>query len=371
MAKGAKEAYCPPDDPDFERLATEGLAAYRRDRPAVIAFDTETTGLTFADRPFCVTVAWYTSDGIENHYFELFKYDASEAVREILASTPTLIGHNVKFDLMKVFEAGLLSRDRINGQILHDTEASAHLDDEHRSKRLKDLAVSVLGYDDTITVELKTKPGEFKEVSREKHELDEVRRKLKLTLDDGFEPIPRGVLVPYALKDAEFTLELHARLFPRIERYPDLLDLYHQELELTRVLIDMELAGMAVDGAYVEEKVKEYTKRVVKHEIGIEQIVGRPVGKDTKGGEFNPQSNPQIRDYFEAAGFPREKYDEENLKTIEHPLAKALLELRGDAKLLNTYFVPLRDEPVDGILHPSFRQHGTVTGRMSSGAAQG
>jgi DNA polymerase I-like protein with 3'-5' exonuclease and polymerase domains len=403
----AKAEYVPPPDPDFEKLAQEGLAAWRRDRPTVIAFDTETTGLTHADRPFCVTVAWIRqppkmeyigpgpgpknvmgSDGVvypygkwkglkesgpavESAYFELFKYDASEAVREILSGSLTWVGHNLKFDVQKTLLDGLTPAEVIDLAEWHDTEGLAHLDNEHRPKRLKDLAVSVLGYDDVIEVELKSKPGAFKKVSREKYELDEVRRKMGLKQADGYEVLPRAVILPYALKDAEFTIQLYDQLRPRVSRFDDLEGLYSQEMEVSRVLLDMEGRGLAVDVDRVNAKVKEYTKRVLMHEMKIETIVGRPVGKDMKGGEFNPASNPQLRSFFTEAGFERDSYDAENLAQIDHPLAAALLEYRDDAKMLSTYLLPIQNETVDGILHPSFRQHGTVTGRMSSGASEG
>jgi DNA polymerase I-like protein with 3'-5' exonuclease and polymerase domains len=47
-----------------------------------------------------------------------------------------------------------------------------------------------------------------------------------------------------------------------------------------------------------------------------------------------------------------------------------IVELREANKIKATYFDGLDVEAKDGILHPNFRQHGTRTGRMSSGAAE-
>lgn len=374
------EPYVPPPDPDFKQLAQNAYAAWHRDRPELVAFDTETTGLTFHDTAFCVTVAWRTAHGIEAHYIELEKYRPGLGYcQDILHGARTLVGHNIKFDLQKVILAGVLDRVLDRVPAIHDTEALAHLDNEHRTKGLKDLMVSVLGWVDNVEVPIKSGPnaGQVKLVPRETHELGKAKEwaKKKYGLasvkDVGYHLLPRGVLAPYAVTDARATLELYERLRPEIARYDDLWELYEQEMELTLVLLDMETAGMATDDAYVAEQVKAYAKRVVVHELRIEQIVGKPVGKDVKGGEFNPQSSTQLKEFFSERGHVHASYDKEVLPTIAHPLAPAILELRSDAKLLNTYFRAMQDESRNGILNPNFRQHGTVTGRMSSGKQEG
>jgi DNA polymerase I-like protein with 3'-5' exonuclease and polymerase domains len=195
-------------------------------------------------------------------------------------------------------------------------------------------------------------------------------------VNDPWSLLPRAVLMPYAVKDAQGTLELYTKLRPRVEAHEDLWQLYEQEMELMLVLYDMAAAGMRLDLPYVDARIKEYGKRVARHELAIEEIVGKPVrtGKippKEKDLFFNPNSNPQLREYFEARGFERDSYDEANLNEIDDPLARALPSLRADSKILNTYFVAMKREQRDGILHPNFRQHGTVTGRMSSGKQEG
>ena len=403
--------WTPPPDPDFEKMAKEGLEAFRRDRPSIVAFDTETPGYEYFDPAFCVTAAWrgrprkvtigtgpgpknvLCDDGVvytySNYkkmqetgklvsaYFELDLYDSSEAVKEVLA-VPTLVGHNIKFDLHRAINQGLLQQV----PAIHDTEAMAHLDDEHRKKGLKELAVSVLKYDDTIKVPIKSKPGEFKEVPREKWELENAKKWAKAhhglgsVSEVGYHLLPRGTVVPYALKDAEFTLDLARQLWPRISQFQDLTELYRQELELTKVFLALEANGLGVDELYVQRQIKEYHRRILGVEERIASIVGKPVrtGKMKEKEKplfFNPASNDQIAKFFKAAGFPRPNYDAEQLEGIEHPLAEAILELRGNQKILSTYFMALKKSTRNGVFHPSIRQHGTVTGRTSSGGAKG
>jgi DNA polymerase I-like protein with 3'-5' exonuclease and polymerase domains len=389
--------WSPPDDLDLENLARSGWKAWERDRPKVVAFDTECTGLEFHDTAFCATIAWYSPSediltgqpiGIEGHYFEFERIDCREAVSTILGHADVVVAHNFKFDAHKLEAEGITIRP---DQRVDDTEAMAHLDDEHRPKGLKALAVSVLGYNDVIQVPGKAKNPEtgeqedvLRDIPRSKWEIDKAREWAKKHhgLDSvksvGYDLLPRGTVVPYAILDAEWTLQLAQILYPRITRYDDLLELYMQEILLSRTAIyDMERAGMGTRPDYVAEQIRVYRKKCLVHENTIEQIVAKPVrtGKiplKERDSFFNPASNDEISAYFGERGFDRPAYDAEQLDTIDHPLAETLLLYRKDAKLLDGYFVALqRDTGPDGIFHPSLRQHGTVSGRTSAGAERG
>lgn len=370
-------AWEPPVSPNFDDLKEKASLAWHRDQPKLIAFDTETTGLEYFDLPFCVTIAWHGKEGIEGHYIELRTQDDADFVRMMMWYATTWVGHNTKFDLHKLVLGCMFDYSEFNAALIEDTEALAHLDDEHRLKGLKGLAVSVLGIEDFVDVEVKSGPrkGQINHVPKEKHELELAKKwakkkyGIKSVKDIGYDLLPRGVIVPYAIKDAVFTFMLYDVLKPRIEAYPDsLVRCYEQELQDTIVFLDIEAKGMGVNEPYVNKQIKVYTNRIIDKELDIEQIVGLPVGKGAE--EFNPNSNPQIAEYFTKQGFQRESYDEENMLTIDHPLAEKLLELRGDQKVLNTYFRPLKKGTVNGVFHPSIRQHGTVTGRPSSGGAK-
>lgn len=379
MAKAAP--YEPPPDPDFSALAQAGYEQWKRDHPKTIAFDTETHGTGFHDGAFCATLAWESAGKIVGHYFEIDRHPPSlEMLTHIFRETQILVGHNLKFDLQKGVLGGWIHPSVYNGNphLLHDTEALAHLDDEHRPKRLKELMVSVLGWEDVVEVEIKSGPnkGQFRKVPREKHELDTVRRKLKMTKEDPWSLLPRAIIMPYAVKDAQGTLGLYKYLRPRVEQFDDLWGLYAQEQELMVVLSGMEAAGLRLNREYVDEQVRVLGHKVLEHEQRIEQIVGKPVrtGKMTDKEKplfFNPNSNPQIKEYFSALGYDRESYDADTLKTFDHPLAPALIALRKDSKILDTYFRAMKREQRNGILNTNFRQHGTVTGRMSSGKQEG
>jgi DNA polymerase I-like protein with 3'-5' exonuclease and polymerase domains len=268
----------------------------------------------------------------------------------------------------------------------------AHLDDEHQDKGLKDLAISVLKFDDTMDVPGKSKDKDtgkmvdvIRQVPRSKWEIDKARmwakkhHGLRKVSEVGYDLLPRGILVPYAILDAVWTFNLARILHPKIMYYPEVAALYDREIRLTRgAIYEMEKAGMATRQDYVAEMVKEYRTRCYNHENDIEQIVGKPVRtgdipKAEREQFFNPNSSaPDARDLLAAAGFERESYDADSLATIDHPLARKLLEYRKDVKILDTYFVALQsDTGPDGIFHQSSRQHGTVSGRTSGGRERG
>lgn len=336
-------------------MAENALASFRKQQPGIIGVDTETEGVAFYDRAFCVTVAWKRADlEYEAHYIEIADEDHSDVAREILMGSHTWVFHHAKFDLHKLLLAEIIGRHEITTDRIEDTEALAHLADEHRRKGLKFLARELLG-DDTD----------------EEAELKAAMRKSKLKLEEGYHLLPRDVLIPYAKKDPVLTLQLYKLLRPPVEMHEDLWNLYLHEKEVSLTLLDMERRGLAIDRSYVSEQLVEFGSEVLRLERSISEVVGKPIGKDAKAGEFNPASNPQLAAYFQEKGYEADSYDKHFLKDCDDPLAQLLVDYRKAVKFKNTYFLALRDESSsDGILHPHFRQHGTVTGRMSSGGVE-
>lgn len=350
---------------DFAALAAAGYEAWKHDRPGMIAVDTETEGTAFFDPAFCVTIAWDKDDGdLEGHYFELAQFDSSQMVREILRETPVMVFHNAKFDLQKLILAGVLDRSDLHPERLEDTEALAHLVDGNQKKALKVLAVTILGENDTVDVEVKSGPnkGTFKQVPREKHELDQVRKELGLTAEDGYHLYSREVIIPYAIKDVFFTQQLYDHFWPLLHRDERLSALYAHEKRVMLTLLDMEAAGMALDLPYTEAQAKAYGKEAVKTELELQLMTGNE--------DFLPTSWQQVLAELHKRGLMVENTKSETLEPLDDEFAQAVLKLRGLRKIHGTYLMPMLHEQRDGIIHPNFRQHGTKTGRMSSGEAE-
>lgn len=322
-------------------------SSWANTRPRIMAVDTETTGLSFDDKPFCVTVAWKSESGqIEGHYLELeqveWPEDARDLVRTMLDGTPHLVFHNAKFDMQKLLLLDLMLPR--GADEFEDTETLAHLIDEHQRLGLKSLTRELLGHE-----------------TDEEEQLKAVRRKLKLRKEDGYHMLPRNVLLPYAVKDAEFTLELYYELVPHIAPYPDLIELYRLEKRLCITLGGMEARGMQVDVEYLKTTARDYASRALRAEVAIREMVGNP--------EFNPNSPKQLLEALAERGSVVDSTNRETLETLDDELAQLVLELRSLRKIHGTYLVALLEEEKGGIVHPWFRSNGTRTGRMSSGGA--
>lgn len=340
------------------------------DRPAVIAVDTETTGLGFYDQPFAATVSWRNPAGeLRSGYLDLETDEAgtrAALLGQMLRATPTWVGHNLKFDLQKLLLCGAIDWADIERADLHDTQTIYHLLDENGRKGLKHLAVTVLGWDDTISVEIKSGPnkGKCKQVPKEEHRLAEVRRKLKLTKDDGYHLLPREVLIPYALRDTDFTLRLFETLMPRLEGKDDpaLLEWYRTEIDVLKVLLRMESDGFALDLEYLDEVTSEYGVRVLEAWGDIAAITGNP--------DLNPNASGQLLEAFRKRGVRIDTTEAAELRKLDDDLARAVLRYREDKKIHTTYLRPLQLEQRDGIAHPNFNPTGARSGRMSSGGAK-
>lgn len=330
----------------LDRLAAVTYKRWLEDAPAVIAIDSETEGVGFYDRPFCFTFTWRRPNGeLRNGYIELEDDQSSERVSRILMGSDTWIFHNAKFDLQKILLEHLVPRDRLDAVTIHDTEAIWHLLNNTDRKGLKYLAGQYLG----------------QENREPEKKLAKVRRKLGIKKADGYLYLPREFVVPYAMKDTEMTYSLAVLGLPRLKKQ-GLLELYQAEMELCVYMLDMEIRGMRLDVAYCERMAAEYGSKIMATLGEIRSLVGQD--------DFNPASVPQLKTAFAERGLRLDSTDEDHLLPLDDELAQLVLAYRQLMKMHKTYFVALLAEQRDGLVHPSFRQHGARTGRMSSGKAE-
>jgi DNA polymerase I len=308
----------------------------------LLAIDTETTGVDWHDEAFMISVATYAGSHVyDKRVCEHGEWHSHvQHVYDMLINCDKIIMHNAKFDIQKLCRLGIPLSVFVDK--FEDTQALAHLIDEHQSTSLKSLARTILG-----------------EETDEDEVLKVWRRKNKMKKEDGYEPIPHEILAPYAAKDAEFTLRLYDVLRNRLPE--DLRPLYAIEKALTVSLLGIEARGLQIDKSYVKKQRQEYGDKIYKTKARIAEL---------SGSEFNPQSPAQIIAAFEERGIRISKTDKATLASVDDELASLIVELREANKIKTTYFDGLDAEARDGILHPNFRQHGTRTGRMSSGAAE-
>lgn len=142
------------------------------------------------------------------------------------------------------------------------------------------------------------------------------------------------------------------------------------EMPLSKVLADMEDAGILVDEPYLKELSVEFLAKLKTLQKEIDELAGAPL---------NAQSPKQLGEVlFDKLGLPvlhktakgGRSTDEETLQALsaQHALPGKILEYREIAKLESTYVRALLEcrDPKTKRVHTTFDQTGSVTGRLSS-----
>ncbi len=142
-------------------------------------------------------------------------------------------------------------------------------------------------------------------------------------------------------------------------------DLYYKiELPLTRVLFDMEVTGFKVDLDVLDSLSIKYKQELSGLESQICELAGE---------NFNVNSPKQLADIlYNKLGLKHGKKMSTAAETLEtlkdaHPIIPLILRYRKVAKLNSTYIEGFRPHiDSNGIVHTSFKQTLTNTGRLSS-----
>lgn len=181
--------------------------------------------------------------------------------------------------------------------------------------------------------------------------------------------VPLEEISEYACEDADCVFRLVPVLKAKLEEQGLLRLLEEVELPLSEVLGTMEMAGVKLDLKFLaglSEKMAGDLDRLTRR---IYQEAGE---------EFNINSTQQLAEIlFVKLGLPKIKKTKTGYSTdtsvLEKlakgfPLPKLLLEYREKSKLKSTYFdaLPEMVNPETGLVHTSFHQTTTATGRLSS-----
>lgn len=170
---------------------------------------------------------------------------------------------------------------------------------------------------------------------------------------------------------ANKTVALNLLTEPLLNRLSEaeMLELYNDvDLPLARVLAEMEITGIKVDGDILEDKNKELLERLSIMEERIYELAGET---------FNINSPKQLGEIlFDKLGLPVIKKTKTGYSTAagvleklldKHPIIQEILDYRQVAKLQSTYLAGLPEYiKDDGKIHTRFVQTLTQTGRLSS-----
>jgi DNA polymerase-1 len=182
---------------------------------------------------------------------------------------------------------------------------------------------------------------------------------------------PPSAVLTFAAERADLSLQLAGNLWPVLVR--DQLDQVYLELELplVPVLVDIERAGIRIDGAALANQSQRIDRELASRSAQIFDLAGEA---------FNINSPQQLsRILFDKLQLPASK---RNVKTrtastavdvleelaLTHELPRLILEWRALQKLKGTYVDALPElvNPETGRVHTSFNQAVAATGRLSS-----
>jgi len=251
--------------------------------------------------------------------------------------------HNGKYDLTVLARHGI----RVQG-LDFDTMIAAYLiDPSRRGYGLKDLAWSKLG------LEMKPITGLIG------------TGRAQITMAQ----VSIADVTAYAGADADATYRLVGPLEDEL-RQREQWDLFREvEMPSVEVLMEMEMAGVALDTDELMQISRSLYQRIIVLEKEIHRLADHP---------FNVNSTQQLGVVlFEELGLPVKAKTKTGYSTRasvleelreSHPIIDLVLEHRQLTKLKSTYVdaLPLLVNVETGRVHTSYNQTGTVTGRISS-----
>ena len=331
----------------------EALARHIASIPldAIIAFDTETTGLDYHNDSL---VGFSFSTDVKTGYYvpiahsylgvgdQVSAIAAKKAIIEIFKRK--VIGHNIKFDLH--FVTRYLGVERL--PIHADTMVLAWLGDSGRSLSMDSLSQSLFGHEMI-------------------HFKDTVKK------GDSFASVAIEDACKYAGEDAYITMRLYETLIKQLELKGGsdaLNEAQNVEFPFTLTLLGMEREGIAVDVNALE---------LFKIEVANELLMLTENIHTVCGTVFNLNSPKQLGTIlFETLALPHGKKTKTGYSTDEsvldglkneHAVIPMLLQYREYHKLFSTYIEPLMalaKNDKNSRIYTSFVQTGTATGRLSS-----
>jgi len=332
-------------------------------------FDYETSGTAWFKHAEAVGIglgAWDDNGTLWSAYVP-FRHRSGEqqldigvigpAIRMLLASPNVMkICHNIKFeDHFSRKEGWTLAGPR------YDTMVAARLYNDNEALKLEHRAEVDLGIEGAKKWE-QTLNQEVRQLAR----ANKMGVKLYKYLH-GYSEVNVGLCGVYGCTDVLHTGWLHEKYekWGVSKHYPRI---WPTEMELTRVLCDMEQTGMPVDTEYLNQ----LRGQVQDAKARLEAELSRQLG----GHVFNPGSDDEVRELLKWMGLPLEKRTKGNQLSVDkevldqfsdhNVVVKLLLDWREADKIDTTYTASILNLlDANNVVHGNLKQVGTNTGRLS------
>ena len=321
-----------------ELLSKEKQFVFDTETTNIDVYSAELVGVSFAIKAH---EAWYLS--MPANHEECQK--KLELLRPLFEDESILkIGQNLKYDISMLAQYGINVRGK-----LFDTMLAHYLIEPEQRHNMDYLAEVYLNYF-TIPIEDLIGKGRQQKTMRE---------------------VPVEQVKEYAAEDADITLQLYEKLLPLLKDNGVEKLFYEIEMPLVPVLSRMEANGVKIDTQNLQQISEEFGGEIHKVEEEIYELAGTP---------FNIASPKQLGEIL----FEKLHVDEKAKKTKtgqyatgeevlqkllhKHPIVQKILDYRSFTKLKSTYLdaLPALVNPKDGLIHTSYNQAVTATGRLSS-----
>tara|TARA_R100001460_G_scaffold3030_1_gene9318 strand:- start:612 stop:2798 length:2187 start_codon:yes stop_codon:yes gene_type:complete len=286
------------------------------------------------------TTTWVEDTDVVQ-YNNLSQAQLNELVGFINDNCKSLIGYNVKFDAKFLENEGI----DIPNMNLVDVLVMVRMTEPTTMNRLSLTDTIIRSYGENAGLY----DVETKKILR------------KHSWNKNFAATPPHYLGPYCVQDVYWTRKVYQDRLRNLE-LSNQLDLFRFQNDLTKTLYMMEKRGVLINNNYAKEAYDKTLKRIDILKNRIYKLVGY---------EFNISSTKQLGETFNAMGIHSplrtakgaEAWNEEALVRLNSPLAGLIRQYRALEKIRSTYIEPYLELPV---LHTSFNNWGTVTGRLSS-----
>ena len=321
-----------------EQLSKQKQFVFDTETTNIDVYSAELVGLSFAIKAH---EAWYLSMPAEREACQ----KKLELLRPLFEDESILkIGQNLKYDISMLAQYGI----HVKGKMF-DTMLAHYLLEPEQRHNMDYLAEVYLNYL-TIPIEDLIGKGRLQKTMRE---------------------VPVELVKEYAAEDADITLQLYEKLLPLLKENGVEKLFYEIEMPLVPVLSRMEANGVRIDTENLQQISEAFGIEIHKIEEEIYKAAGMP---------FNIASPKQLGEVL----FERLRIDEKAKKTKtgqyatgedvlqklshKHPIIQMILDYRSFTKLKSTYLdaLPALVNPKDGLIHTSYNQAVTATGRLSS-----
>lgn len=286
---------------------------------------------------------------VNHHDVENINGTEKETIRSLFRQADSLQFHNSGYDIWDV----LIPNQFLDGppKVFYDTMNMAHWINENRFDYSLDAVSRSLG-------------------GKPKKRSSAMQTVLGMDGEDTWSDVPFNMMFEYSANDSEITHHAFLKMLPEFISQGFAGELWEWEMKFIEAMKHMVIEGIRINPELC-------MREILKGKAIMEEC------KKDLGFKWNDNIGPKNLEvlFFEKLGLPivrrtktgkpsfdkkaMQKYDQ-LLEESKDPTAQIVLRYRGWQKTVSAnYTAYLKFADSAGVLHPGYKLHGTVTGRLS------